>query len=115
MIRQGEIYLVDFGKKRHSELGKIRPSVVLQNDLFNRGLEDKLFRSVIVIPLTTDDILTQYKIPVPKRDKLSKKSYIITTWVCSVDIDRFDLETGVLTRLDKEEMKQLKERFCEMV
>jgi len=115
MIQQGEVYLVDFGKKHHSELGKVRPAVVVQNDFFNRALQESLFHSVIVIPLTTDDIMTQYKITIPKRDKLQKPSYIITTWVCGVDIDRFDLDTGILTRLSGEEMVALKERFCEML
>ena len=77
MIRQGDIYLVDFGKKYHAELGKVRPAVVLQNDFFNRALAESLFHSVIVIPLTTDNVMTEYKITVPKRDKLQKTSYII--------------------------------------
>ena len=40
---------------------------------------------------------------------------MITTWVYSVDIPRFDKKTGVLTRLKDEETAALKERFCAMV
>ena len=43
MIKQGEIYLVDFAKKYNSEFGKIRPAVILQNDFLNRSLEETLY------------------------------------------------------------------------
>ena len=32
MIKQGEVYLVNFGHKYNSELDKIRPAVVIQNN-----------------------------------------------------------------------------------
>jgi len=115
MISQGEVYIVDFGKKFHSELGKKRPAVVLQHNFLNRALENAKFPSVMVIPLSSDDIVTEYKIKIPKRDKLQKDSYVVTTWVCSVDMKRFDLETGLLTKLSNEEIEKLKEKFCEMM
>jgi mRNA interferase MazF len=112
MIRQGGIYLVDFGKKYHSELGKKRPAVVIQNDLLNRAVYERIYSSVIVIPLTTDNLETEYKIQLAPRDRLEKRSYIIATWVCSVDISRFDMDTGVLAVLNEQEFSELKKGFC---
>jgi len=62
MIEQGEIYLVHFAKKYNSEFGKIRPAVILQNNFFNRALEDTHYQSVLVVPLSTKDEQTDYKI-----------------------------------------------------
>ncbi len=32
-MRRGEVYLVNFGKKYNSEFGKIRPALIIQNDI----------------------------------------------------------------------------------
>jgi mRNA-degrading endonuclease toxin of MazEF toxin-antitoxin module len=37
MIVQGGVYLVNFAKTYHSELGKIRPAVVIQDNFLNRS------------------------------------------------------------------------------
>jgi len=112
MIRQGEIYLVDFGKKYHSELGKKRPAIVIQNNMLNRAVAERLYPSVMVVPLTTDNVETDYKLKLSARDKLKKESYAIMTWICSVDVSRFDLQTGALTQLKAEEFAALKARLC---
>ena len=79
MIKQGEIYIVDFGKKFHSELGKKRPAVVLQHNFLNQILLTNKFKSVMVIPLSTDDIQTEYKIKISKRGRLKEDSFVVTT------------------------------------
>jgi len=109
MIRQGEIYLVDFGKKYHSELGKIRPAVVLQNDLLNRALEETPFKGVVVVPLTTDLCGGDYRLAIGPRDKLEQESEAVANWVCTMDLRRFDSETGPLTRLTPQELDRLVE------
>lgn len=50
MIRQGEIYWVDFGEPQGSEPGYLHPAVVVQNDVFNRSN----IRTVVVCPLTSN-------------------------------------------------------------
>jgi mRNA interferase MazF len=50
VIRQGEVYWVDFGEPGGSEPGYRRPAVVVQNDLFNASN----VRTVVVCPLTSN-------------------------------------------------------------
>lgn len=50
MIRQGEVYWVDFGEPGGSEPGFRRPAVVIQNDVFNASR----IRTAVVCPLTSN-------------------------------------------------------------
>lgn len=50
MIRQGEVYWVDFGEPGGSEPGYRRPAVVVQNDVFNASN----IRTVVVCALTSN-------------------------------------------------------------
>lgn len=50
MIRQGEVYWVDFGEPGGSEPGYRRPAVVVQNDVFNASN----IRTVVICPLTSN-------------------------------------------------------------
>lgn len=50
MIRQGDLYLVDFGAPVGSEPGFVRPVVVVQNNVFNKSN----IHTVVVCPLTTN-------------------------------------------------------------
>jgi len=49
MIRQGDIYWLDLDNPHGSEPGYRRPSIVVQNDFFNRSR----IETVMVCPLTT--------------------------------------------------------------
>lgn len=115
MIAQGEIYLVDFAKKYNSEIGKIRPAVVLQNDFFNRALEISKYRSVLVVPLTTQDIQTEYKIEIAPRDRLEKRSFILANWLCTLDLKRIQIKKGVITKLRPDELQALKAKICDLI
>ena len=115
MIQQGEVYLVDFSKKYNSEFGKIRPAVVLQNDFLNRALSISKFQSVLVVPLSTQDIQTEYKIEIPPRDQLKEKSFIVANWLCTLDMKRIQIDKGVITQLNAEEMKTLKSKICDLI
>jgi len=48
MIKRGDILLVDFEPVKGSEQGKIRPCVVIQNDIGN-----KYSNTTIVVPVTS--------------------------------------------------------------
>jgi len=115
MICQGEVYLVDFAKKYNSELGKISPAVILQNNFLNRALSISKFQSVLVVPLSTQDTQTEYKIEIPARDKLKEKSYIVTNWLCTLDMPRIQTEKGVITKLSTDELKLLKSKICDLI
>ncbi len=115
MIEQGEVYLVDFAKKYNSEFGKVRPAVVLQNNFLNRALEVSKYQSVLVVPLSTQDVQTEYKIVVPQRDNLEEKSFIVANWLCTLDIKRIQTEKGVITKLSSDELQQLKAKICDLI
>ena len=115
MINQGEVYLVDFAKKYNSEFGKIRPAVILQNNFLNRALSISKFQSVLVVPLSTQDTQTEYKIEIPPRDKLKEKSYIVANWLCTLDMNRIQTEKGVITQLNTDELNMLKSKICDLI
>lgn len=48
MIRQGDIWWLDFGEAQGSEPGFERPAVVVQGDRFN----ESRIKTIIVVPLT---------------------------------------------------------------
>lgn len=47
-MKQGEVWMVDFGPPSGPEQAGVRPAIILQEDAFNRNLV-----TTIVIPLTT--------------------------------------------------------------
>ena len=106
MIRRGEIYLVNFGKKYNSEFGKVRPALVIQNNLANRVLEQVVFKGVTVIPLTTNLVGGDLRVSIRARESLQKDSEICINELCTLDISRFNLNT-VLTNLNEDEMQQV--------
>ena len=115
MITQGEVYLVDFAKKYNSEFGEVRPAVILQNDFLNRSLEVSKYQSVLVVPLSTQDIKTEYKIEVAPRDNLQEKSYIVANWLYTLDVKRIQLDKGLITKLSSDELQMLKEKICDLI
>ncbi len=38
-MKRAEVYLVNFGKKYNSEFGKVRPALIIQNDVANRNID----------------------------------------------------------------------------
>ena len=115
MIEQGEVYLTNFAKKYNSEFGKVRPAVILQNNFFNRALEDTDYQSVLVVPLSTTDEQTDYKIEIQPRDNLKEKSFIVANWLCTLDMKRIQLDKGVITKLSSDELQQLKSKICNLI
>jgi len=112
MISQGDIYLVNFGKKYNSEIGKIRPAVVVQNNFFNRALKDKIYHQVLVVPLSTLPIKDDYRLAIKARDRLKEDSYIISNWICTLDFEHILLDKGLITKLIKDELELLKNQIC---
>ena len=50
MVKQGEVYWVDFGEPQGSGVGYRRPAVIVQNNLAN----ESLVPTVIVCPVTSN-------------------------------------------------------------
>ena len=111
MIKQGEIYLVNFGKKYNSEFGKIRPAVVIQNSFLNHAIEDNIYKSVLVVPLSTSNLGGDYRLKIKARDKLKEDSECVVNWICTLDINRFALDKDILATLSESELKELKKKI----
>ncbi len=109
-IKRGGIYLVDFGVKYQSELGKIRPALVVQSDYVNDNLDAASFKSVLVIPLTTDLKGGRFRYEIKARDELEKRSELIINWICTVDLERFKGKKP-LTILEVDELKELRPKL----
>jgi len=106
-VKRGEIYLVNFGKKYNSEFGKIRPAVIIQNDVANRNIDKVEFKGVTLLPLTTNIAGGTIRVLIQKRDLLEKDSEICVNELCTLDISRIDF-SKILTVLTSDEMKELK-------
>ncbi len=109
-IKRGEVHLVDFGKKYQSELGKVRPAMILQSDYVNDNLDIAPFKSVLVVPLTTDIRGGRFRFKLQARDKLEKESELIINWMCTVDLKRV-ISKEALTVLTKSELTELKTKL----
>ncbi len=84
-IRRGDIFTVDLEPVRGSEQGKIRPAVVIQNDLGNQ-----FSPTVIVAPLTTGpyarfDVNVEVKAP---EAGLTNDSLVLLNQIRVVDKSR---------------------------
>ncbi len=114
-IKQGDVYLVDFGESYNSEFGKIRPAVIMQNDFLNSILFISRYKSVLVIPFSSKDIQSEYRVKIKKRDKLQKDSYIVVNWICTLDMKRIQTNKGLITKLNYDELEELKEKICKLL
>ena len=105
-MRRGEIYLINFGKKYNSEFGKIRPSLIIQNDVANRNMDKVAFKGVTVIPISTNIVGGDLRVQINKRDNLEKTSEICVNELCTLDVSRIYLD-NLLTALTEEELKEV--------
>jgi len=111
-VRRGEVYIVNFGKKYNSEFGKVRPALVLQNDIANRNLHRVAFKGVTVAPLTTRLAGGTIRFRLEARDRLEKTSEVCLNEICTLDLSRFDL-SSVVTVLEPGEMAEVDRRLKE--
>ena len=109
-IKRGEIHLVDFGKRYQSGLGKVRPAMILQSDYVNDNLDVATFKSLLVVPLTTDLKSGRFRLKLQAREKLEKESELIINWMCTVDLKRV-ISKEALTILTKNELTELKTKL----
>ncbi len=104
-MKRGDIYLVNFGKKYNSEFGKVRPALIIQNDVANRNIDKVEFKGVTVIPISTNISGGDLRICIQKRDNLEKTSEICVNELCTLDISRIQLDK-LLTSLSQDELKE---------
>lgn len=108
-IRRGEIYLVNFGKKYNSEFGKIRPAVVIQNDVANRNIDKVAFKGVTLLPLTTSLCGGDLRVRISPREGLLHESEVCVNELCTLDLSRFGAR---LTQLGEEELREVAQKLA---
>jgi mRNA interferase MazF len=107
----GDIWLVNLNPaKRDNEMGKIRPSVIFQNDELNNSG----YPTTIIIPLSTQliDDAKPIRLRIKKRENLEKDSDMVLTQVRSIDKSRLIKKIAQLTHQEQRELKKL---FLEIV
>lgn len=96
-IRRGEIFLVNFEPALGREQGKIRPALVIQNDMGN-----KYSPLTIVAPITSKKFAKEYptNVCVEKKDSgLDKDSTILLNQIKTIDKSRIIKRISVLNNL----------------
>lgn len=106
-MKRGEIYLINFGKKYNSEFGKIRPALIIQNDVANRNIDKVEFKGVTVIPITTNLCGGNLRVKIQSRENLIQDSEICINELCTLDLSRIDLDKK-LTTLNSEELEEVR-------
>ncbi len=109
-MKRGEIYLVNFGKKYNSEFGKIRPALIIQNDIANRNIDKVAFKGVTMLPLTTIISGGDVRVHIGARDALDKASEVCINEVCTLDQSRIKSEK-CLTVLSMTEMNEVNSKM----
>jgi len=105
-MKRAEVYLVNFGKKYNSEFGKVRPALIIQNDVANRNIDRVDFKGVTVIPMSTNLFGGDLRVQIQKRDKLEEVSELCVNELCTLDMSRIYLD-NLLTVLRDEELEEL--------
>lgn len=106
-MKRGEIYLINFWKKYNSEFGKIRPALIIQNDVANRNIDKVEFKGVTVIPITTNLCGGNLRVKIQSRENLLQDSEICINELCTLDLSRIDLDKK-LTTLNSEELEEVR-------
>lgn len=102
--QRGQIWLVDFNRKSEKEINKIRPSLVVSNNIQN-----ELDEQIIMAPLTSDEIkeVADYEVFVKntKETGLDKPSKVLLQRVRAVEKELRLI--NYLGEVDKETMKEV--------
>ena len=109
-LKRGEIYLVNFGKKYNSEFGKIRPALIIQNNIANRNIGKVAFKGVTLLPLTTNLTGGSVRVNLTAREYLKHDSEICINEMCTLDLSRIDF-SKLLTMVSDDEQKEIDEKL----
>lgn len=102
-INRGEIWAVDLEPTRGSEMGKLRPCLVVTNDVAN-----KYSRVVTVVAVTTAAPRKRYPfmVEIPKSASMPRQSWVNCAHVRTVDRNRLG---KYYTSLDSDTMRRVNE------
>ena len=106
-MRRGEIWVARFNPNVGAEIGKVRPVVILMEQIFL----DAGAPVIMAAPLSTKywPGLAQLHIAVPARDRLLKDSHVVLEQTRALDRSRFGEHS--LGKLTPEEMGVVEQRL----
>jgi mRNA interferase MazF len=102
-IQRGDVFLVDFEPVRGSEQGKVRPALVIQNDIGNR------FSPTVIVAAITSGSHVRFDVNVavaPPEGGLTNDSIILLNQIRTIDRSRLGRYWG---RVSAQTMKQVDE------
>jgi len=101
VIHRGEIWTANLNPTRSSEIGKIRPVLIMQADILN----DLGTPMVVVLPMTTrvHTAFKHFRVTIAARERLLSDCQVVVDQPRALDRNR--IGTGPLTRLTEDEMK----------
>ncbi|NBO48689.1 MAG: type II toxin-antitoxin system PemK/MazF family toxin [Chitinophagia bacterium] len=100
-MKQYEIWLVNMNPSKGTEVGKVRPAVIIQTDLLN-----DFHPSVIVCPLTTNinKEIKMLRVHVGKKN-LDNDSDILVDQITAIDKKRLIKKLGKLNEVQIEKLR----------
>lgn len=106
-MRRGEVWVGNLNPNRGTEVGKIRPVLILQADFLLAQGEP----TVIVLPLTTKVRKSKepLHVTIPARDRLRQACQVMPEQPRT--LDRTRLADGPLTKLTPQEMTAVEASF----
>ena len=90
-IRRGDIYAVDFEPVKGSEQGKVRPALVIQNDIGNRYSPTIIVAAITSGNQSRFDVNVEIKAP---EGGLINDSIILLNQICTIDRARLGRHWG---------------------
>jgi len=101
-MKQYEIWLVNMNPSNGTEVGKVRPAVIIQTDLLN-----DFHPSVIVCPLTTNinKEIKLLRVHVGKKN-LDNDSDILVDQITAIDKKRLIKRLGKLNEVQVEKLRE---------
>ena len=103
---RGGIYLANLNPSKGTEIGKIRPVLIIQSDLLNSINHT----TVNILPLTTllkDN--TFLRVRILKNGQLNQDSDVICDYIRAIDTRK--ITSKLLTRLSQNKMQEIEEKL----
>ena len=109
-MKRGDVFLVNFKKKYNDEFGKVRPALIFQTDILNDSMDKLPFKTVAVIPLSTQVLGGHFRVKIDQREHLEEQSEVVVNWICTLDYSLVYTEK-LLTKLTSDEIKEVEEKL----
>ena len=108
-MKQGEIYLVNFGKSKDSfSFGKKRPVLIYQTDKLNYAVSEDIYDYFIVIPLSTkNDVVTEeFRVKIKAKQELKEDCYAVVNSICFLHKDSFYKKLATISEEEEKEIQK---------